>query len=271
MSSLIQPSRKRVERYVNFPEEISRDDLAFTHTVFVQCFFPVRHSKKTGDIHQISHGNVSLLVRAGLLMDPNNRQKWEQREVPAGPKARLILAYINDRAIRSKSPVINMGNSMREFMGRNGISIGGRNGHELVREAKNIAAADIIIGTWEAETARQDKMTIAKSISFWIEKDYRQHTLWQPEMELSGDYFQVLQAHRVPTVFPVLAALQDNPRAMDVLSPAARQNAHAHPLQAPASYLWPRHKTAQTLQARIPRRAQTGLPLLQQGAYRYQQ
>ena len=216
MSSLRQPSRKRVERYVNFAEEISRDDLAFTHTVFVQCFFPVRHSKKTGDIHQLIHGNVSLLVRAGLLMDPNNRQKWEHREVPAGPKARLILSYINDRAIRTKSPIINMGHSMREFMGRNGISIGGRNGHELVREAKNIAAADIIIGTWEDDTARQDKMTIAKSISFWIEKDYRQHTLWQPEMELSGDYFQVLQTHRVPTVFPVLATLQDNPRAMDV-------------------------------------------------------
>jgi hypothetical protein len=216
MPSRIQPSKKLIERYANNFETISREDLAFTHTVFVQCFFPVRHPKKTGDIHQITHGNVSLLVRAGLLMDPNNRQKWEQREVPAGPKARLILSYINDRAIRTKSPVINMGSSMREFMNRNGISIGGRNGHELVREAKNIAAADIIIGTWEADTARQDKMTIAKSISFWIEKDCRQHTLWQPELELSSDYFQVLQDHRVPTVFPVLAALQDNPRAMDI-------------------------------------------------------
>src|SRR5262249_2605681 len=57
-----------------------------------------------------------------------------------------------------------------------------------------------------------------------------------------------------------------------VLSPATRQNAHAHPLQASASYLWPWHKTAQTLQARIPLRAQTGLPLLQQGAgYYYRQ
>ena len=36
MSFLRQPSRKRVERYVNFADEISRDDLAFTHTVFVQ-------------------------------------------------------------------------------------------------------------------------------------------------------------------------------------------------------------------------------------------
>ena len=117
MSSLIQPSRKRVERYVNFPEEISRDDLAFTHTVFVQCFFPVRHSKKTGDIHQISHGNVSLLVRAGLLMDPNNRQKWEQREVPAGPKARLILAYINDRAIGSTAQMFRNRHSLMERLG----------------------------------------------------------------------------------------------------------------------------------------------------------
>jgi hypothetical protein len=37
-----QPSKKLIERYVNF-ETISREDLAFTHTVFVQCFFPVRH------------------------------------------------------------------------------------------------------------------------------------------------------------------------------------------------------------------------------------
>lgn len=235
-----QLSRKDIARYVNF-DVISREDIAFTHAIFMQCFFPLRHAKGMSGIHEISHGNVSLLVRAGLLIDPANRQTWEQREVPAGPKARLILAYINDQAIRTKSPVINMGHSMREFMNRNGMAVGGRNGHEIKREAKNIAAADIIMGTWEDDHARQDKMTIAKSLSFWIEKDERQHTLWQPEMEISREYFDVLQNHRVPTVFPALVALQDNPRAMDIYAwlsyrlprvkaPTAIAYRHLHPV-----------------------------------------
>jgi len=210
-----KPSQSRIQRYVNF-EVISREDIAFTHTVFVQCFFPLRHLKKTGQVHEVAHGNVSLLVRAGLLMDPHNRRSWEQREVPAGPKARLLLAYINDQAIRTNSPVIDMGESMRKFMGKNAISVCGSNGRELIREAKNLAAADIIIGTWEADRARQDNVRIARSLSFWLEKDENQRTLWQPELELSRDYYEVLQSHRVPTVFPALVAMQDNPRAMDV-------------------------------------------------------
>jgi len=39
----------------------------------------------------------------------------------------------------------------------------------------------------------------------------------EPLTSLSSyDYFEVLQSHRVPTVFPALVAMQDNPRAMDV-------------------------------------------------------
>src|SRR5262249_13193150 len=92
----------------------------------------------------------------------------------------------------------------------------GSNGREIIRQAKNLAAAEILLGTWGREGAQQLNVRIAKGLSFWIEKDERQGTLWNPELFLSDDYLRALLQHRVPVDFRALVALQANPRAMDV-------------------------------------------------------
>ena len=96
------------------------------------------------------------------------------------------------------------------------MPIGGRNAKEITRQVKNIAAADIKIGVWGEHEAIQDQVKIAKRLSFWIDKDPRQGTLWQPEMTLSADYLEALKHHRVPLDFRAMVGLQTNPRAMDI-------------------------------------------------------
>lgn len=195
---------------------LTRDDITYTHPIFMQCFLPQRALAAGTTHYQIDHGNASLRIKAGDLIDPSNPRKWEQREIPAGAKARLLVAYINDQAIRSKAPLIDMGNSLREFMARNGIPVCGSNGREIIRQAKNLAAAEMLLGTWGDRGAQQASLRIAKGLSFWIEKDDRQGTLWTPELLLSDDYLHALLQHRVPVDFRALVALQANPRAMDV-------------------------------------------------------
>jgi hypothetical protein len=197
-------------------ELIGRNDIAFTHSVFAQCFLPIRSLRKGKDLYQVNHGNASLAVRAGILSNPDNANELEKQEVPAGAKARLLFTYINDQAIRTKSPVIDMGASMRDFMERSGVKSCGTNSKELARQVKNVAASEIILGIWGNEKVHHEQHKVSRSLSFWLEKDAKQGTLWKPEMTLSTDYFNVLKNHRIPTDFRVLVGLQASPRAMDV-------------------------------------------------------
>ena len=196
---------------------VTRKDLAFTHSLFVQCFLPLRALPKPNNQHwEVSHGRASIAIEAGRLADPHIQGHWQAQEVPAGPKARLLFAYINDFAIRHNTPVIDLGKSLRAFMEKNRVPIGGPNGHELSRQLKNIAAARILLGNWGDTRVSTRQTRIAAGIDFWIDRNPKQGALWQPQMQLAPEYFQSLNVHRAPLYFPALVKLQANPRAMDV-------------------------------------------------------
>lgn len=191
-------------------------DVTFTHSLFVQCFLPVRSLPAAERRWQVNHGQASMVIQPGILVDPRRSQHYEDRAIPAGAKARLLMAYINDQAIRTGRPEIDMGRSLREFMTRNRVPIGGKNGREVIEQAKNIAAARITFGMWGEGEVRQRNASIARDLSFWIERDPSQGTLWQPTITLSQEYMETLSRHRVPLNFRALVGLQASPRAMDV-------------------------------------------------------
>lgn len=196
---------------------VTRKDLAFTHSMFVQCFLPVRTLPPHNNQHwHVTHGSASIAIEAGRLADPRIPGNWEAQEVPTGPKARLLFAYINDFAIRHKSPVIDLGKSLRAFMEKNRVPVGGPNGHELAKQLKNIAAARIALGIWSDVKVSTRQTRVAAEIHFWMDPNPEQGAFWQPEMQLAPEYFQALATHRVPLYLPALVRLQGNPRAMDV-------------------------------------------------------
>lgn len=164
----------------------------------------------------VTHGSASIAIEAGRLADPRNPGQWEAQEVPAGPKARLLFAYINDFAIRHNTPIIDLGGSLRAFMEKNRVPIGGPNGHELTKQLKNIAAAHILLGLWGELRVRTRQTRVAAGIDFWLDRNPKQGALWKPVIELAPEYFEALGVHRVPLHFPALVKLQANPRAMDV-------------------------------------------------------
>ena len=196
---------------------VRQDDLSFTHSIFVQCFLPLRPlARPNHQRWEVSHGSASLSIEAGRLANPCSVGQWDVREVPAGPKARLLFAYINDFAIRHKTPVIDLGRSLRKFMEMNSVPIGGPNGQEIGRQLKNIAAARIVLGVWSDSRVSTRQSRVASGIDFWRDRNPGQSTFWEPEMQLAPEYFEDLREHRVPLYFPALVKLQANPRAMDV-------------------------------------------------------
>jgi Plasmid encoded RepA protein len=202
-----------------FDEVIRPEDVGYTHPVFLQCFMPLRHNRDNQERWQTDCGRASLVMRAGELVKPGKLNEFKKCIVPAGPKARILNAYINDYILRKRTATVPLGETMRDAMERMNISIGGKNGKELQRELENFAAAEIILGVWDKDgNAHQEQTKIARRLSFWIERNPNQKVFWQPELTVSGEYYNAITEpdRMAPYYWPALVALQHNPRAMDI-------------------------------------------------------
>ena len=91
-------------------------DIGYHHSVMVQCFLPQARPKDGVTSHQLRHGRASLLIEAGKIADPDREHEFKLCQVPWGAHSRLIIPYINKQAVVTKSPVIDLGTSLRDFM-----------------------------------------------------------------------------------------------------------------------------------------------------------
>ena len=198
-------------------------NIGFLHAVMVQCFLPQKPTTARG--YHTSHGLASLRIEAGSLGDPNNPLEWIECQIPAGPKPRLILPYIVGEAVRNRSPVVDLGHSLRAFMAKVGVPIAGTNAKALTEQIQNIAAATILISEWTETSQRTRRAQIADELSFWVDRNDRQQPIWTPKMILSDKFFASLQQHQVPINLQHVAQLARSPRRMDL-------------------YVWLAHRTA---------------------------
>lgn len=203
-----------------FELEISKKDIGYTHPILMQCYLPVRHNPVNDQLWQTENGKASILIRAGVMVDPKQPGVFRRCSVPAGPKGRLLMAYINDYILRYKTRVIPLGDSLRDGMAMIGVPIGGKNAKELQRQIENLASSEIIFGTWNANgAAHQTQAKIAFDISFWGNRDADQGSLWTSEMTVSVEYYQaIMNGGMAPVYWPALIGLQHNARAMDIHS-----------------------------------------------------
>ena len=201
---------------------LSKEDISFTHSVFAQCFLPLRTLKNGQTIYTVKHGRASLAIQAGVLLNPVTGD-LEQQNVPYGSAARIVLAHIHNHIIRSgsleESIEIPMGESLRNFFRKYNLSYGGKNGKQIETQVRNIAAAHITIGLWNENHAVQvDVPKLAKRIDFWLERDERQRSLWQPCMTINPEYAETIKERAVPLDIRVLIGLYGKPRAIDVFT-----------------------------------------------------
>lgn len=209
------------------PENVStfaptRHDIAFTHSVFAQCFLPLRKLRNDAKSYEIQHGRASLAIDAGRLLNPQTG-KLEMQDVPHGSAARVAFAHIHNHIIRAGSldeaQIVPMGDSLRQFFKTYRLNITGPNGKQITRQINNIAAAHITIGIWNNNQAKQINVpTLAEEINFWLEKDEKQRTLWQPSMVLNRRYVETIRERSVPLDMRALIGLYERPRAMDVFT-----------------------------------------------------
>ena len=164
------------------------------------------------------HGLAALRIEAGTLIDPAEVGTFRPFPVPFGSRARLILPYINGYALRHQTRTVDLGRSLRAFMTHLGLSFDGRRGHQIMEQVQSLAAAHLVLGLWDTSSGRSHAhlATVADEISFWIERDARQRSLWEPEMTLSQRYYDAIMERSVPLDMGHLVQLARSPRRMDV-------------------------------------------------------
>ncbi|WP_193061059.1 MULTISPECIES: replication protein RepA [unclassified Halomonas] len=214
----IKPLSKRGHQLINTGLLIAENpptdkDKTYMHSIMCQIGLP--RSKVDGTEFERTSGNAGIYIHAGKIWDG---KKFVQQPIPYGPMPRLVMAYLNTQALRTKSPIIDVGDSSSQFMKQLGYKVtGGKNGTipSFRRQVMALSACSMTLGFTTANSAiTYDGKPIAK-FEAWLSDSDGQKALWPGEITFSQEYFTTLCDHAVPLDLRALNELSGSALAMD--------------------------------------------------------
>jgi hypothetical protein len=182
----------------------------YLHSVLAQCGMPRR--KVIGDTYERTNGNVSLLMKAGELWD-GTTGTWMRQPLPYGTRPRLALIHISAEAVRTRSPVVEVGHSVHDLLKRLGIDTNGREYASFQRQMRSLAACEMRLGMG-AETI-MDAAPI-KGFRAWHTETEGEGVMAPGTVTLSSDFFNSLLDAAVPLDMNAIARLTHSALALDV-------------------------------------------------------
>ena len=176
---------------------ISADDagaLAFMAKFLVQVTLP-HSSPGTASHYTRTNGGISLTVQA----KPGSA-------VPYGSYPRLVLAWINTEAVKTKNKRLELGDSLSQFMGQLGlIPTGGRWGtiNRLKDQMRRLLSSRFIVEVDDPKLGVKGQAEVELNVSrkrvlFWDERQPDQANLFTSYIELSTDFFEAITESPVP-------------------------------------------------------------------------
>ena len=138
--------------------------------------------------------------------------------LPYGKDPRLILAWICTEAVRTKSPVLNLGRSMSDFARK--LQLNPRDTRvikPLRNQAERLFSSLISIEYTGNDEYRLANIVIAKNaFLFWDARDPDKQSLWASELTLNSDFYAEITRAPVPIRLDHLRALAKSPMEMDI-------------------------------------------------------
>jgi hypothetical protein len=185
--------------------------LGITHAGFAMTSLP--HKKTEEGLWKREGHRTTLLVESG------RSRNGDLIGVPYGSIARLILLYLQTEAVRTNSPEVELGRSMKSWMGRMSLTSGGKTYQLVTEQARRISACRLTFFTERqngAETRHngafvQDAITFSSVIG-----DDDQPSLWQDRVRLDTSFWQSLRDHPVPVREEAIRAIGTRSLAIDV-------------------------------------------------------
>jgi len=252
VGNLVTPKLRRQLRAMTGPTPIQRrlidtaalnveqpdlQAILYQHTVFCQTSLPYRNPGDDARTWERINGDVHLKVLAGEAMHPDKGRLVEVG-LPFGPKCRMVLMHINQRALVTESPYVEVEDTLSKFV-RNVLQLDskGRNMRVVKDQLARLSASSIRLGIVRDGHAVTVNSQIVTAFDVWFPKDDRQRVLWPSTVSLSLDYFQSLMNHAVPLEEAHIAALSHSSLALDIYAWLA-QRLHRIPVGKPARVSW---------------------------------
>lgn len=187
--------------------------------VLCQVGLPRRATK--GRTFERASGGVSLQVEAGKVWDGIG---WRQLPLPYGVRPRLALVHISTQAIRTRSRVVDVGESANAFLTELGLANGGKAYPQMRRQMAALAACTLRLGRTETRTVAGQERDFAvtldakpfRQFEAWLDGKGDQPSLWPTKVELTAEFFDSLQDTAVPLDHRALAKLAHSALALDL-------------------------------------------------------
>lgn len=219
---------------VDIAAEVLADDsqkIGISYTGF--CLTSLPHKKLPNDqIWEKKGHRVTLWVEPGRL---KIRGKAVSYGVPYGARARMILFYLQTQAVRTGSREVELGRSMRDWMERMGLAIGGETARSLREQAGRISACTLKF-FWDDE-AREGwarGAIVTSGLRFKI-PETEQGSLWEDRVVLDEMFWTALRKHPVPLLEAAIRQLRDRSMSLDIYVWLAWR---LHQIEKPTSISW---------------------------------
>jgi hypothetical protein len=210
-------------------------EILYQHSVLAQTSMPYRDPGSLR-IWSRANGAVKLELQAGRILDPQSKS-FVDVGLPFGPKPRLVLYHLNAEALRTRSPVIELGDSLTAFVQRLGLAGSGRDIRTVREQLVRLAAADFRLGMCYGRHAVTIPGRVITGLELWAPKDPAQRSLWPTRVKFSTEYFESLLEYAVPLNEQAVIRLSHSAAALDIYCWLA-QRAHRVPKGSPAFIPW---------------------------------
>ena len=215
--------------------EVLADDtqrIGISYTGF--CLTALPHKRLPDDQPWEKKGHrVTLLVEPGRL---KHGGKIRLFRVPYGARARMILLYLQTQAIRTRSREVALRRSMRDWMERMGLAVGGETAHALREQAARMSACSLKFFWEDAGSDGFERGAIVRSGLRFHAEDSTQGSLWEDRVVLDETFYAALRDHPVPLLEAAIRQLRDRSMSLEIYVWLAWR---CHQLGKPTRITWP--------------------------------
>jgi hypothetical protein len=184
------------------------EKMGFTYSGFALTSLP--HKVQTELVWKREGHNLTMLVESG-----RDRQ-GKSLGLPYGSYARFILLFLQSEAIRTGSREVELGRSMKVWLGSMGISIGGTSYKMVNEQARRISGCTLTFFADRAGAQIKSRGGFVKTEITMSNVVSDQPQLWQDRVLLDEDFFRALREHPVPVSETALRAIGPRSMVIDV-------------------------------------------------------
>ena len=226
-----QAVSKHERMVVEAAYQVLSDDaerMGFTYSGFALTSLP--HKPPETTTWRREGHNLTLVLQAGV--DRNEISLG----LPYGSYARFILLFLQSEAIRTRSREIELGRSMKVWLGSMGLSIGGKTYKQVNEQARRISGCTLTFYADRTGAQIRSRGGFVKSEITMTNVAGDQPALWQDRVMLDEDFYRALSEHPVPVSETALRAIGPRSMVIDIYIWLAYR---LHALKRDVDVSWP--------------------------------